>query len=120
MASRIDSIVIDCGSTRVLGRFWRDALGYEIAVDQPDDWMVLHDPAGAGVRIGLQQVPEYKIIKNRLHLDITPTVGTFEIEFERLQSLGAQAVRFVENEDGEFHWVLADPEGNEFCLLSPD
>ena len=79
--------------------------------------MILRDPGGVGLPIELQQVPECKIIKNRLHLDLEPDSNAFESEFERLGGLGSVAIRYVENEDGESHWVMADPEGNEICLL---
>ena len=116
MAVRIENVTIDCHDERALAAFWTAALGYEVAVDQPGDWMVLRDPAGVAPSIGLQVVPELKVVKNRVHLDLIPTAGSLEDEVRRLERAGAQRVRYVENDPDESHWMLADPEGNEFCL----
>jgi catechol 2,3-dioxygenase-like lactoylglutathione lyase family enzyme len=119
MPVRIETITMDCRDERKLSAFWTAALGYNVAVDQPGDWMVLRDPSGTGPRIGLQVVPEPKVVKNRVHLDLIPTEGELEVEVRRLESLGARRVRYVENDPDESHWVMADPEGNEFCCVRP-
>jgi hypothetical protein len=119
MRAIIENVVIDCRDSTVLGPFWAEALGYEITVDQPDDWMVLSDPAGRGPNIGLQVVPEPKVVKNRVHLDLAFEAGRLDDEVARLIALGATRVRYVENDPDESHWVLADPEGNEFCVVRP-
>lgn len=119
MAVRIENVTIDCHDERALATFWTAALGYEVAVDQPGDWMVLRDPAGVAPSIGLQVVPESKVVKNRVHFDLIPTAGSLEDEVRRLERAGAQRVRYVENDPDESHWILADPEGNEFCLSRP-
>jgi hypothetical protein len=98
---------------------WRGVLGYEVLVDQPHDWMVLHDPGGNCPCIGLQVVPESKVVKNRGHLDLVPTARGLEEEIRGLESLGANRVRYVENDPDESHWIVADPEGNEFCVSRP-
>jgi catechol 2,3-dioxygenase-like lactoylglutathione lyase family enzyme len=103
MPVRIETITMDCRDERKLSAFWTAALGYNVAVDQPGDWMVLRDPSGTGPRIGLQVVPEPEL----------------EVEVRRLESLGARRVRHVENDPDESHWVMADPEGNEFCCVRP-
>jgi hypothetical protein len=115
----IENVTIDCHDERILAAFWTAALGYEIAVNQPGDWMVLRDPAGIAPSIGLQVVPEPKVVKNRVHLDLLPTAGLLEDEVQRLEGCGAHRVRYVENDPDESHWILADPEGNEFCLSRP-
>jgi hypothetical protein len=81
--------------------------------------MVLRDPGGTGRSIGLQVVPEPKVVKNRVHLDLIPTEGELEGEIRRLESLGARRVRYVENDPDESHWIMTDPEGNEFCCEWP-
>jgi catechol 2,3-dioxygenase-like lactoylglutathione lyase family enzyme len=119
MPVRIGAITMDCRDERRLSAFWTAALGYEVAVDQPGDWMVLRDPGGTGRSIGLQVVPEPKVVKNRVHLDLIPTEGELEGEIRRLESLGARRVRYVENDPDESHWIMTDPEGNEFCCEWP-
>jgi hypothetical protein len=81
--------------------------------------MMLRDPSGAEPTLGLQVVPEPKVVKNRVHLDLVPTAGLLEDEIRRLEGLGARRVRYVENDPDESHWIMADPEGNEFCCSRP-
>jgi hypothetical protein len=88
MPVRIEGITMDCRDERRLSAVWTSALGYEIAVDQPGDWMVLKDPSGAGPSIGLQVVPKPKVVKNRVHLDLIPTEGELETEIRRSENLG--------------------------------
>jgi hypothetical protein len=78
MPVRIEAITMDCRDERIVSAFWTTALAYEVEVDQPGDWMVLQDPSGTGPRIGLQVVPEPKVVKNRVHLDLIPTEGELE------------------------------------------
>ncbi len=77
------------------------------------------DPSGKGPSIGFQVVPETKVVKNRVHFDQIPTEGELETEIRRLENLGARRVPYVENDPGESHWIMADPEGNEFCCSRP-
>jgi len=119
MPVRIEAITMDCLDERRLSAFWTAVLGYEVAVDQPGDWMVLREPSGTGLSIGLQVVPELKVVKNRVHLDLIPTEGELETEIRRLENLGARRVRYVENDPDESHWIMADPEDNEFCCVRP-
>ena len=58
------------------------------------------------------------MVKNRVHLDLIPTEGGLETEIRRLERLGARRVRYVENDPDESHWIMADPEGNEFCCFA--
>lgn len=138
MAPRID-LTLDCQNARALAEFWKLALGY---VDEPppapfatrQDWLIHHgvpeeewdhgawigDPAGQGPRLFLQQVPELKVTKNRLHLDVrVPRGGDTEErwaritgEVERLTAAGARPLQHFAGH----HVVTADPEGNEFCV----
>ena len=61
--------------------------------------------------------PEPKVVKNRVHLDLIPTEGELETEIRRLENLGARRVRYTQNDPDESHWIMADPEGNEFCRV---
>ena len=111
---RVGSVVVDCNDFAAMLAFWRAALRYEPREPPEDGWVVLQDPAGADVNVSLQQVPEPRAGKNRLHLDLYSDDQAGEVE--RLLGLGA---RRVDIGQGEVPWaVLADPEGNEFCVLA--
>ncbi|MER5509493.1 VOC family protein [Streptomyces sp. NPDC002766] len=86
-----------------------------IAVRHPEDPYDKDTGIGRGRRLLFQRVPEAKTVKNRLHLDLHPGEGRREGEVERLEALGASVLRRVKEASGE--WVvMADPEGNEFCV----
>ncbi|MFJ8634641.1 VOC family protein [Streptomyces sp. NPDC093568] len=86
-----------------------------VAVRHPDDPYDKDSGTGLGRRLLFQRVPEEKTVKNRLHLDVHATAGERESEVERLEGLGASVLRRVREPGGE--WVvMADPEGNEFCV----
>ena len=89
MPVRIEAITMACRDERRLSAFWTGALGYAVAAGQPGDWMVLQEPSGTGPSIELQMVPETKVVKDRVHLDLIPTEGEFETEIRRLENLGA-------------------------------
>ncbi|MEU7467096.1 VOC family protein [Streptomyces sp. NPDC044984] len=92
-------------------RAWRDLA----AVRHPDDPYEEESGTGRGRRLLFQRVPEEKTVKNRLHLDLHPGAGRREEELARLEGLGARVLRRVAEPSGG--WLLmADPEGNEFCL----
>ena len=123
MASRFSELVVDSRDPHALARFWAQVLGYEI-IDESDD---LVEIAGAeqtpeAMRRGVvpptivfAAVPEAKTVKNRLHIDLRPIDRTRDEEVERILALGA---RHVDVGQGEQTWVvLADVEGNEFCVL---
>lgn len=118
MACRFTELVIDCHDHVRLGRFWSEVLGYRIAEqkDGPDDWYVeLHGPTGSGPSILLIRVPEKKSVKNRVHIDVNATDREQADEVERILALGATKADIGQ---GDQSWVvLADPEGNEFCVL---
>ena len=113
MAASIAVIVIDCGDSQPVAEFWMAALGYEVAA-RNGDWIKLRDPSGMGPSLAIDPVPEGKIVKNRVHLDLRPS-GTVEAEVARLEQLGAQGVRVFPGS----HVVMHDPEGNEFCVVEP-
>ncbi|CAM5480852.1 Glyoxalase-like domain-containing protein OS=Streptomyces tendae OX=1932 GN=GUR47_17675 PE=4 SV=1 [Streptomyces tendae] len=92
-------------------RAWRDLA----AVRHPDDPFQEESGTGLGRRLLFQRVPEAKTVKNRVHLDVHAPDGRREEEVARLEALGASVQRQVKEPGGE--WVvMADPEGNEFCV----
>ncbi|MEK7422361.1 MAG: VOC family protein [Actinomycetota bacterium] len=137
-------VTFDCADPDRLAHFWADLLGYQL--DAPPEgynsweaWLTdqgvpesewnsasaITDPDERGARIFFQRVPEQKEHKNRVHLDVNAggPRGTADDErraavesaVERAIAIGATKVRLVE-ERGERHYVMQDPEGNEFCL----
>ena len=112
--SDIHSVTVDCASPALVATFWHAVLGGTLELDpvpEDDDWASLERVAGP--RLLFQKVPEPKSVKNRLHLDLTPSTTRAE-EVERLAGLGATVVA----DFTEFgRWTLmTDPEGNEFCV----
>ncbi|MFJ8107325.1 VOC family protein [Streptomyces sp. NPDC096132] len=123
-------VTFDCAEPERVARFWCEVLGYVLAA-QPEDaedrgsWSACGDPSGVGPRLYFQRVPEGKVVKNRVHLDVrvgTGLVGeerlaALEAECERLVALGAVRVRVLPaDEENESVIVMQDVEGNEFCL----
>jgi catechol 2,3-dioxygenase-like lactoylglutathione lyase family enzyme len=109
---------ITCDGTREVGYFWSAALGWPLVWDQ-DEETAIRAPDGSGPFItwgGPPLMP--KTGKNRLHLDIAPPApGDQRAEVDRLASLGATRVDIGQ---GDVDWVvMADPDGNEFCVVSP-
>jgi len=113
VAGRIVNVTIDCRSPSQLVRFWAAVLDYDVQHDE-DLYGALTDPTGRGPRLRFQVVPEEKVVKNRVHLDVA--VPDRDAEIERLVELGGIRLRDVE-EDGDAWTVLQDPEGNEFCVF---
>src|SRR2546427_5531506 len=113
-----DALVFDCAKTLPVGSFWAGALGFGLDHDPDDpndDGVLLIDPSKLPRGIYFQSVPEPKVVKNRVHLDLRPTTTMAE-EVERLRDLGATPIRYVD--EGHGSWtVMGDPEGNEFCVL---
>lgn len=106
-------VVVDCLDPAVLAPFWAAALDYAV-VGSVDNYTLLAPSAGDGPHLLLQKVTEQKTGKNRVHLDITcPTVVS---EAERLERLGARRLTSEMSEHGSTWVVMADPEGNEFCV----
>ena len=120
MTSYISHTSIDCRNAYELSEWWKQVLEY---VDKPDDpnepeheecWIQRPD---GGHPLLFLEVPEEKATKNRIHFDLRPSAGTREEEVARLLALGATQVADLRNDDGTGWVVLADPEGNEFCIL---
>ncbi|NBE53258.1 VOC family protein [Streptomyces boluensis] len=134
-------LTLDCADAQVLGAFWKTALGY---VDEPPpapfatraEWLAhlglpegdaadgawLCSPEGVGPRLSILRVPEPKTAKNRLHLDIRiPGHGTPAERWSRIRAEAERLVRAggrVLAEVDEHHVIMADPEGNEFCVAA--
>ena len=128
MTSRFVEIVVDCHDPEALARFWCEVLGYHVVdtdewgceiapweTNPPDLRERLRRHAGP-TTIVFGRVPEGKTVKNRVHIDVSPYDRSTEEEVERLLALGATRAD-VGQQGGESWVVLADPEGNEFCVL---
>jgi hypothetical protein len=135
-------VTFDCTSPERVARFWCEVLGYvappppdgfatwddynaSLPAEERDSWFACADPTGSGPRLYFQRVPEGKVVKNRVHLDVRAGTGlvgeerlaVLEAECARLVALGAQRVRLLEaDEENESCLVMQDVEGNEFCL----
>jgi predicted enzyme related to lactoylglutathione lyase len=113
MAARM-GLVLDCADPRALAEFWAPALGYN-NVGSAGSYVILLPAEGEGPQLLLQRVPEAKATKNRMHFDIH--VAEIEDEADRLEKLGARRVQADALLEHGTHWILmADPEGNEFCV----
>ena len=132
MALPVNGICFDCEQPAPLARFWAAALGYHVREytdadlaalraagidDVEDDPTVVVDGPDGATSLWFSMVPEGKVVKNRVHLDLLPDTG-MEVEVERLVGLGGQMQRAFE-EQGLRWTVMRDPEGNEFCVQSP-
>jgi len=119
-------VTFDCGVPARVARFWAETLGYEAEYDDdPGGSAAAQDPTAAGPRLYFQPVPEGKVVKNRLHLDVRVATGlvgeervaALEAECARLVALGGTRVRLLlADEENESCLVMQDVEGNEFCL----
>jgi hypothetical protein len=118
MMLRIQAVDFDARDPERLARFWAAALGWRVT-QSGDDEVVLEPPAGSpedwvAPDLLFLRVPEGKLGKNRLHLDLRP--ANQSVEVARLEDLGAR--RTSVGQSGEATWiVMSDPEGNEFCVL---
>ncbi|MCX4835646.1 VOC family protein [Streptomyces sp. NBC_01016] len=120
-------ITFDCAEPVRVARFWCEVLGYVMppGADEDEAWSACADPQGEGPRFFFQRVPEGKVVKNRVHVDVRAGVGlvgderlaVLEAEAERLYKLGATHVLTQRaDEENESCITLQDIEGNEFCL----
>ncbi|MFD3518940.1 VOC family protein [Streptomyces sp. NPDC058653] len=125
MASKLTELAIDCADPVGLARFWCAVLDYEVQ-DEDDGLVTIGSPALPEGRnlpgpvaptLTFARVPEGKTVKNRLHLDINATDREQAEEVRRLLDLGARHADVGQGDDVDFV-VLADPEGNEFCVLA--
>ena len=122
-------VTFDCAEPERVARFWSEVLGYALPAESDRDpdgaAIACTDPSGVGPRLFFQRVPEGKVVKNRLHLDVrvgTGLVGrarldALEAEADRLVALGATRLQLlVADGVNESCLVMQDVEGNEFCL----
>jgi catechol 2,3-dioxygenase-like lactoylglutathione lyase family enzyme len=117
MAVSLHHIVIDAHDLPALARFWASVLGWRILRERPREIVVGPDELSP---VGLCFMPttDAKAVKNRVHLDLTARADEREGEIERIIALGARPVDV--GQTGDEPWiVLADPEGNEFCIIRP-
>ncbi|MEH0823537.1 VOC family protein [Micromonospora sp. URMC 105] len=112
MTSVWESVTVDARDPSRLAHWWAEALGYQVVAEKPDE-VEIRQSRDRLPGIVFVPVAEGKETKNRLHLDLRP--ADQEAEVERLVDMGA---RHVDVGQGDASWtVLADPEGNEFCVL---
>ncbi len=117
MTASLHHIVIDTHDLPALARFWASVLKWRILSERERE-VVIGPDAGSPVGICFMPAPGTKTAKNRLHLDLTTGPDEREAEIERILALGAR--RADVGQTGDESWtVLADPEGNEFCVVRP-
>jgi len=135
-------VTFDCAEPQRVARFWCEVLGYvlptppegfatwedfdrTLPAEQQGAWSACSDPTGAGPRLYFQRVPEGKVVKNRVHLDVRAVTGL--VGEERVTALETECARLVEfggvrvqlllaDEENESIMIMQDVEGNEFCL----
>lgn len=117
MPLSLHHIVIDTHDLSALARFWAEVLRWRILSERPREVVIGPDEA-ASVGLCFMPVTDAKRVKNRLHLDLTSAPEDREAEIERIIALGARRVDIGQT-GGESWDVLADPEGNEFCVVRP-
>jgi hypothetical protein len=123
MTSFISHTTIDCADAYALSSWWRTVLDYvEDPADpnEPGDEECMIFAPDRQHRLLFIEVPDSKRVKNRIHFDLRPHEGSRDAEFARLAALGATTLDDRRNPDGTGWVVLADPEGNEFCILRSD
>ena len=124
-------VTFDCVQPVRVARFWSEVLGYveEVDPDEPllydSPWAACVDPIGVGPRLFFQRVPEGKVVKNRVHLDVRAGAGLvgeerlakLNAEGDRLEAIGATRFQLqLADEENESCLTMLDIEGNEFCL----
>lgn len=117
---RVRYVVVDCADPERLASFWGDLLGLDVAVRYAEDgYVTLRPSSPEAPSMTFQRVPEPKTVKNRLHLDVT--VADLEKATSWVRSMGGSRVPGGDFDSGDYRWrVMADPEGNEFCLVPED
>lgn len=115
MTSVVRTITFDCADPGVVGRFWAAVTGRDLDF-APGDPESLVIGADGQPHLLFLPVPEGKVVKNRVHLDLQPADRGRDAEVERLTGLGARVIDDRRNPDGTGFVVMADPEGNELCV----
>lgn len=120
MGLSLFAIIVDCQNPRRQAEWWATALARQVSERNTDEFQV-NDPQVGGPSLYFMKVPEGKVTKNRLHLDLL-TEDSMESEVARLVGAGASVVEICQDPDSldnpDTWTVLADPEGNEFCVTS--
>jgi len=117
MPVTLHHVVVDAHDLPKLARFWTQALGWTVLSERALE-IVIGPDVNAPVGICFMLVTDPKTVKNRVHLDLTTSAADRDKEIERLIALGAHRVDI--GQTGHESWtVLADPEGNEFCVIRP-
>jgi hypothetical protein len=115
MGARFTELCIDAHDPHALADFWSAVLGWPRIGEDDDNVVEIGDPSGSLPTLVFAPVDDVKTVKNRVHIDVNPVGCDQDEELSRLLALGAT---HVDVGQGEQTWVvLADPEGNEFCLL---
>lgn len=110
----IQCITFDSENPSIPGKFWSEALGWQISISN-DEEVVVENPNGGADLLFLKN-PDPRMVKNRVHLDIRPENQTVEVA--RLENLGAKRIEIGQSKDPRTSWVvMEDPEGNIFCVL---
>src|SRR3984893_2978752 len=117
MPVRLHHIVVDAHDLPGLARFWTQALGWKVLSERENE-IVIGTDVNAPVSMRFMPVSDPKTVKNRVHLDLASSAADRDQEIARLLALGARRVDI--GQTGTEAWpVLADPEGNEFCVVRP-
>ena len=123
MTARISHTTFDSRDAHAQSLFWAAVLGFREDPDDPNlpghEECMIFSPDGTQ-RLLFIEVPDAKQVKNRLHLDLAPVEGTRDEELGRLLEIGSTVVDDRRQDDGTGWVVLADPEGNEFCIVRSD
>jgi hypothetical protein len=125
MASRLTEVIFDCHNLQLMSDFWCEALDYE-RVHSGDGWIAIGAcgpelteamlvESAQSPALAFVLVADDKVFKNRVHIDVTPIDRSQEDEVSRLVSLGAKRIDI--GQSGTSWVVMADPEGNEFCVM---
>ena len=119
MSLSVHQVAVDCKNASLLADFWCKALGYAKEEWGEEYGAMVFNPDNSGERIIFLPVPEPKVAKNRVHLDVRTEDGTREGEVERLVGLGATEIetKNYQTDSWSATWtIMQDPEGNEFCV----
>ena len=117
MPTRLVSVVFDCADPPRLARWWAEALGWRISYEDAEETDVAPPEGERGVELTFVGVPEPKTAQNRIHLDLRSEDAAGQAAtVRRLEAAGAKRIDVGQPADAKFV-VMADPEGNEFCVL---
>jgi predicted enzyme related to lactoylglutathione lyase len=115
MVSPITRIAFDCANAALLADFWVAVTGYTKVTASEEYAFVVH-PDKVGPALMFNKVPEGKVVKNRVHIEVD--TNDLETEVRRIEALGASRQAYHHSEEFNAEWtVMTDPEGNEFCVV---